>query len=174
MNTRKMLIGLMFLAALIGGIAAAATAGGRPLPRVNGPTNTRLGAQGVLWHGNDLGAGERILLVVGGTFSTGEEAEAANEQILIGDLQGYYVARTEQFVGLRDFLGSTANDYVLVTAFRTDAGAHEFLQVARAAGAPALPSPRLENRGDVYVGLGQEAHPNGSGPLIGPLRGVST
>jgi hypothetical protein len=173
MNARKMAIGMALLAAVTGGVAAVATAGDGPLPQVAGPTNPRLASQGVLWHGNDLGEGERILLVVGGTFPTRQEAEAANEQILIGDLQGYYVARTEQFVGLRDFLGATADEFVLVTAFRTDAGAREFLQIARVAGAPAMLSPRLKNRGDQYVGLGQEAHPDGSGPLIGPLKGVS-
>jgi hypothetical protein len=174
MISRKMMIGLALLAALIGGITAVATAGGGSLPTVAGPTNPDLAAQGVLWHGKDLGEGERVLLIVGGSFPTKADAESANEQILIGDLQGYYVARTDQFVGLRDFLGSRAEEYALVTAFRTDVGAREFLQIARAAGVPALPSPRFENRGDVYVGLGQEAHPDGSGPLIGPLQGVST
>jgi hypothetical protein len=71
-------------------------------------------------------------------------------------------------------MGAAADEYVLVTAFRTEAGARDFLDLADAAEQPALLTPRMENRGTVYVGLGQEAHPDGSGPLIGPLPGVST
>jgi hypothetical protein len=174
MNARSTIVGLGILAGVAGGIAAVATADDGSLPIVGGPTNPELAEQGVVWHGIDLGEGERILIVVGGSFPTREDAEQANEQVLFGDLQGYYVARTDQFEGLREFLGSSADEYVLVTGFRTEAGATGFLDLAAAAGQPGLLSPRLTNRGDVYVGLGQEAHPDGSGPLIGPLKGVST
>jgi hypothetical protein len=150
------------------------SAGDAGLPPVNGPTNPALARQGVVWHGNDLGRDERVLLVVGGSFPTAEAAEEANRGVSFGDLQGYYVARTDQFEGLREHLGSLAQEYVLVTAFRTGAGAREFLELASAAGAPASLTPRLRNRGDIYVGLGQEAHPNGTGPLIGELPGVTT
>jgi hypothetical protein len=138
------------------------------------PISPELAAQGVLWHGDDLGAGEKVLLVLGGAFATRQEAERANATILLGDLQGYYVASTEQFQGLRDHLGSKGSDFVLVSAFRTEQGAADFIEVARANDAPAILTPRLLNRGDEYVGLGQEPHPDGSGPLIGPLAGVST
>jgi hypothetical protein len=121
-----------------------------------------------------LGEGEDLLLVVGGSFHTREAAEEANEEISLGDLQGYYVARTDQFSGLAGFLGSLSEEYVLVTAFRTEVGAREFLELAEAAGAPARLTPRFGNSGGEYVGLGQEAHPDGTGPLIGPLPGVST
>jgi len=174
MNLRFRIASLGLLAALGGGAAAVASAGDAPLPPVNGPTNAALARQGVLWHGNDLGRNERVLLVLGGSFPTMEAAEEANKGLAFGDLQGYYVAPTDQFDGLREHLGSLAQDHVLVTAFRTGAGAREFLQLAGVAGAPASLTPRLRNRGDVYVGLGQEAHPNGSGPLIGELPGVST
>ncbi len=174
MKARSIFLGLGLLVAAAGGLAAVAAADGGQLPPVNGPTNPNLARQGVLWHGNDLGRDERILLILGGTFPTHEAAEQANQGIAFGDLQGYYVARTDQFVGLREHLGSLAQDYVLVTAFRTGAGARAFLDLASAAGAPASLTPRLQNRGDTYVGLGQEAHPNGSGPLIGELPGVST
>jgi hypothetical protein len=174
MTARSMILGLGVLAALGGGVAAVATADDDALPAVAGPTNQEMAGMGVLWHGNDLGEGEQILLVVGGSFPTVEAAQRANETVMFGDLQGYYVAPTDQFVGLRDFLGAAADEYVLATAFRTTVGAQEFLQLAEAAGAPASLTPRLENQGDRYVGLGQEAHPDGSGPLIGPLPGVST
>ena len=121
----------------------------------------------------DRGAGERLLLVVGGAFPTREEAEQARAQIRFGELQGFYVARTAQFVGLREFLG-TDSDHVLVSAFRTARGAKEFLALATAAGAPAFLTPRLENLGFEYVGLGQESAPDGSGPLTRPIPGVST
>jgi hypothetical protein len=174
MSRRSMvaIFGLSALTAL--GIAAVAVADDEPLPPVSGPTNPALADQGVVWHGDDLGKGERLLLVVGGSFASQEDAEEANEEIAFGDLQGYYVAQTDQFSGLRSFLGPLGEDYVLVTAFRTEAGATEFLELAGASGAPAQLTPRLSNSGDVYVGLGQEAHPDGTGPLIGPLPGVST
>ncbi len=173
MFSRALIVGGALLGGAAVGLASAAASDER-MPVVAGPTNQTLAQQGVVWHGNDLGKDERILLVLGGSFPTEEAAAAANEGITFGDLQGYYVARTEQFVGLREFLGSLAEEYVLVTAFRTEQGAREFLQLAHAAGAPARLTPRLTNRGWAYVGLGQEAHPDGTGPLIGPLPGVST
>ncbi|HEV3475295.1 MAG TPA: hypothetical protein VG602_08020, partial [Actinomycetota bacterium] len=69
----------------------------------------------------DLGVGERLLLVIGGTYPTREEAVRANEGMPFGDIQGYYVAQTDQFEGLRQLL-EKPDDYVLVTAFRTQAG----------------------------------------------------
>ena len=138
------------------------------------PISQGLAAQGVVWHGNDLGAGEKVLLVVGGAFETREEAEEANETIGLGDVQGYYVAATDQFEGLRDHLGVEGAEFVLVSAFRTAQGAADYIAVARANDAPAVLTPRLVNHGYEYVGLGQEPHPDGRGPLIGPLPGVST
>ncbi|MDQ4005722.1 MAG: hypothetical protein M3135_05405 [Actinomycetota bacterium] len=117
------------------------------------------------------GVGERLILVVGGAFATREEATEAVQPF--GELQGYYVARADQFVGLADAIGARASDFVLVSAFRTSQGAEEFASLARAAGDAAVVTPRLENLGSEYVGLGQEAHPDGSGPLTGPLPGVS-
>jgi hypothetical protein len=173
--SRRSIVAIIGLAALAGvGIAAVAVAEDEPMPPVSGPVNPTLADQGVVWHGNDLGKGERVLLVLAGSFQSQEAAEDANAGIAFGDLQGYYVAKTDQFAGLRSFLGPLAKDHVLVTAFRTEQGANEFLELAAAAGAPAQLTPRLSNSGDVYVGLGQEAHPDGTGPLIGPLPGVST
>jgi hypothetical protein len=154
--------------ALAVGVGAAMSRSGRPIkaPAVTDPSVPRLE--------QDRGAGERLLLVVGGAFPTREAAEAANAQISFGDLQGFYVAQTDQFVGLRDVLGKTADDFVLVSAFRTGGGAREFLELAQAAGAPAFVTPRLENLGWTYVGLGQEADPDGSGPLTEPIAGLTT
>jgi hypothetical protein len=122
----------------------------------------------------DRGAGERLLLVVGGAFPTREAAEQANARISLGDLQGFYVARTDQFVGLDRVLGGATNEYVLVSAFRTGNGARDFVDLVRTAGASAFVTPRLQNLGFEYVGLGQEAAPDGSGPLTEPIPGLTT
>ena len=179
---RMRVIATGILAAAMGSfLSAAALAGSHhtnipelPTPAAGLPISAELAEQGVLWHGNDLGAGEKVLLVLGGAFATRQEAARANTTIGFGDLQGYYVAATDQFEGLRDHLARRGSDFVLVTAFRTARGAADFIAVARANDAPAVLTPRLLNRGYEYVGLGQEPHPDGSGPLIGPLEGVST
>ena len=179
---RLRLIAIGMLAAAIGFLLSVAALAGShhgdvpelPVSAAGLPISAELAAQGVLWHGNDLGAGEKVLLVLGGAFATRQEAERANATIGFGDLQGYYVAATGQFEGLRDHIAGKDEDFVLVTAFRTARGAADFIAVARANDAPAVLTPRLLNRGYEYVGLGQEPHPDGSGPLIGPLEGVST
>lgn len=117
----------------------------------------------------DMGAGERVFLVVGGVFPSREAAEEAAAEMLFGELQGYYVAPVTQFAGLGPALDVPVSRHVLVSAFRTEAGAREFLELARAVGAPGILVARKLNGGDVYVGLGQEAHPDGTGPLLGPL-----
>jgi hypothetical protein len=122
----------------------------------------------------DKGVSEQLLLVVGGTFATREEAVAANADVDFGGLQGFYVAETDQFIGLREVLDQTADDFVLVSAFRTGKGAREFLDLAEVVGAPAFITPRLENRGWQYVGLGQEADPDGNGALTEPIPGLTT
>ncbi len=121
----------------------------------------------------DMGVGERVLLVVGGVFDSRREADEANARLLFGELQGYYVAPVAQFRGLAGALDAAPGAFALVSAFRTEAGAREFEQLARAAGAPALVTGRLHNLGRRYVGLGQEAAPDGRGPLRGPLPGVT-
>jgi hypothetical protein len=122
----------------------------------------------------DRGAGERLLLVVGGSFATRAEADLASQTIRIGDLQGFYVAPTDQFVGLDRVLGEAEAEFVLVSAFRTGRGATEFLDLVRSAGAAGFITPRLQNLGFEYVGLGQEADPDGSGPLTEPIPGLTT
>ena len=117
----------------------------------------------------DTGAGELLMLVVGGVFPTRAEAEAANDQLVFGDLQGYYVAPVAQFQGFRQQVGAPG-DFALVSAFRTQEGAGSFLELAQSFGIPATVYPeRVRSLGGVYAGLGQEAAPDGSGPLIGPI-----
>lgn len=116
-----------------------------------------------------LGAGEEVYLVVGGVFPSKKEAEEANAAISFGELQGFYVAPVAQFRDLEAFLGAAKGDWILVSAFRTPEGAQEFLELSTAAGAPAVLTPPVENRGYLFVGLGQERAPDGSGPLRGPV-----
>ena len=54
---------------------------------------------------SDTGAGELLIAVVGGVFDDRREAEAANEAMSFGDLQGYYVVPVAQFQGFRQQVG---------------------------------------------------------------------
>ena len=117
----------------------------------------------------DTGAGEVLLAVVGGVFPTQPEAEAANAQMSFGDLQGYYVTPVEQFRGLAQQLG-VQGGYALISVFRTQEGADEFVDMAAAFGNPATLYPkRVQSYGGVYAGLGQEPDPSGTGPLLRPV-----
>lgn len=119
----------------------------------------------------DTGAGELLVVVVGGVHPTRTEAQAAADAMPVGDLQGYYVVPVAQFQGFREQLGAPG-DFALVSVFRTQEGAQEFASFAHAFGYPAevLPS-RVRSLGGLYAGLGQEAAPDGSGPLTGPIPG---
>jgi hypothetical protein len=117
----------------------------------------------------DTGAGEQLILVVGGLYPTRADAEAANDAIVFGDVQGYYVVPVAQFQGFREQVGS-AGDFALVSAFRTQEGANAFIELANVFGAPAYVYPeRVVSLGGLYAGLGQEAAPDGKGPLLGPV-----
>lgn len=117
----------------------------------------------------DTGAGELLVVVLGGVFETRAEAEAANAAMTFGDVQGYYVVPVAQFQGFREQIGAPG-DQALVSVFRTEAGAQEFAAFAQAHGIAAeiLPT-RIRSLGGLYAGLGQEAAPDGSGPLLGPI-----
>ena len=117
----------------------------------------------------DPGAGELLRVVVGGVFATRSEAAAAADRLAFGDLQGYYVVPVAQFGGLREQVGGPG-EFALVSAFRTEAGALAFVDLARGFGVQAdlLPTA-VRSLGGVYAGLGQEAAPDGSGPLLRPL-----
>jgi hypothetical protein len=118
----------------------------------------------------DTGPGELLVAVVGGAYATKEEAEAANQQLAFGDVQGYYVVPVAQFSGLRQQLGQPG-EFVLVSLFRTSQGAQEFAAFAQSTDVAATILPlRVTSFGGAYAGLGQEANPDGSGPLLGPTE----
>ncbi len=116
----------------------------------------------------DLGVGERLILVTGGVFDTQQLAEAAADALSFGEMQGFYVAQVNQFAGLREALGGTG-PWVLVSSFRTQEGAEEFADLARSAGADPVVTPRVLSLPGVFTGLGQEARPDGRGPLMEPV-----
>ncbi len=117
----------------------------------------------------DTGAGEMLLVVLGGVYATHAAAETANAQMVFGDLQGYYVVPVAQFQGFQEQAGSPG-DFALVSVFRTDAGAQVFAGLAQSFGYPATILPnRVRSLGGLYAGLGQEENPDGSGPLLRPI-----
>jgi hypothetical protein len=117
----------------------------------------------------DNGAVELLIAVVGGVFPSRQEAEAANETLVFGDLQGYFVVPVAQFQGFRQQVGEPG-DFALVSAFRTEEGALAFADLAGTFGNAATILPeRVRSLGGLYAGLGQEADPDGTGPLLGPV-----
>lgn len=70
--------------------------------------------------------------------------------------------------GFRFEAGST----LALSGFRTKAGAEGFIEFARAVGVEGLFALRVRKTGGRYIGLGQEAHPDGSGPLLTPLPNI--
>ena len=102
-------------------------------------------------------------------FDDRREAEAANEAMSFGDLQGYYVVPVAQFQGFRQQVGEPG-EFALVSVFRTEEGANAFVELAAAFGNEASILPeRVRSLGGLYAGLGQEANPDGLGPLLGPV-----
>lgn len=117
----------------------------------------------------DTGAGEMLVVVLGAVYPTRAEAEAGNAQMAFGDVAGYYVVPVAQFQGFKEQLGAPG-DFALVSVFRTDEGAQEFAAFAELIGHPATILPtRVRSLGGLYAGLGQEANPDGSGPLTHPI-----
>ena len=126
----------------------------------------------------DTGAGELLIAVVGGVFASREEAEAANETLVFGDLQGYYVVPVAQFQGFRQQVGEPG-DFALVSAFRTEEGAREFADLAasfgNAGGDPARAGaePRRPLRGSGSGGgPGRHGSPARSGGGVAPVTAV--
>jgi hypothetical protein len=118
---------------------------------------------------SDTGAGELLIAVVGGVFDDRRAAEAANEAMSFGDLQGYYVVPVAQFQGFRQQVGEPG-EFALVSVFRTEEGANAFVELAATFGNEASILPeRVRSLGGLYAGLGQEANPDGFGPLLGPV-----
>ena len=150
-------VGVLFAVGLM-----AATARTAPAPR---PVGTPFGPSVP----RDTGAGELLLAVVGGVYPSRAEAEAANAAMAFGDLQGYYVVPVGQFQGFSQQV-SAPGDFALVSVFRTEEGAEEFVDLAAGFGNQAVILPeRVRSRGGLYAGLGQEANPDGSGPLVAPV-----
>ena len=148
---------------VVASVAMAVTALTAPDPQPYGPPIGPTVAR-------DSGAGELLLVVVGGVYPSRAQAQEANAQMVFGDLQGYYVVPVAQFQGFREQVGSPG-DFALVSAFRTQEGASEFVQLAAAFGQPAtIMTQRVRSLGGVYAGLGQEAAPDGTGPLLGPVE----
>jgi len=148
---------------VVASVAMAVTALTAPDPQPYGPPIGPTVAR-------DSGAGELLLVVVGGVYPTRADAEAANAQMVFGDLQGYYLVPVAQFQGFREQVGSPG-DFALVSAFRTQEGAAEFVRLAETFGHPAtILSQRVRSLGGSYAGLGQEARPDGTGPLLGPVE----
>lgn len=58
---------------------------------------------------------------------------------------------------------------LIVTGFRTKRGAEQFIELARALGVTDLVTIQARKIGGGDIGLGQEPHPDGSGPLLEPL-----
>ena len=158
-------IGLGFGGAV--GIGSAAVADRSGLGRLPGPP-ARYNAS-VPSMPRENGVGERLLLVVGGTYATQAEAEEANRtaQESFGDIQGYYVAPVDSYLGLREAVDS--GDWSLVSAFRTREGAEEFTALAQSAGQAAEVVGPVLALGGPYAGLGQEEDPGGQGPLLDAL-----
>ena len=146
------------IALVIGAFALVGDAAPGPQPPSVGPTVPQ-----------DTGAGELLVVVLGGVYPSRAEAEAANTAIDFADVQGYYVVPVAQFQGLQEEVGAPG-DFALVSAFRTEQGAQEFAAFAQSLGNPATILPnRVRSLGGMYAGMGQEAAPDGSGPLLRPI-----
>ncbi|MEX2406827.1 MAG: hypothetical protein WD834_05770 [Actinomycetota bacterium] len=153
---------LMTLVVTVVASVATVAAIARPAPRPPVPPNGPAVPA-------DSGAGELLLVVLGGVYPTRAEAVRAADGMAFGDVQGYYVAPVGQFEGFQQQAG-LPGDFALVSVFRTREGAESFVEVVRGYGHPATILPeRVRSLGGVYAGLGQEANPDGSGPLTGPI-----
>jgi hypothetical protein len=163
---RRLLVGAGAVSALAGLVAGARAAQGSGEEDISTP----LPAQAVPAKvPRDAGGGERLLVVVGGAFTTREEAIETNERYVFGDVQGYYVFPATQFAGLTEVL-PWQGSWILGTSFRTRDGAEEFTAVADAFDIPAVIVGPVTSVGTLYTGLGQESSPDGTGPLLRPLR----
>jgi hypothetical protein len=111
----------------------------------------------------DIGRGERVALVIGGSFLTRVEAELNASRWAADEIDGFFIASSD------DFEGMEAGRWILVSAFRTMRGAKEFSELAAATGFPDTMRMTTRYHGTTYIGLGQEPHPDGTGPLTRPL-----
>lgn len=232
---------LVAVAAMLGTLVGVATAAPQPVAPTEAPFDLA----------QISGKGENLILVIGGRFSTKEEAEKGAAAVSFGDMAGFYVDSTDNYdvigvyhqdgpdlvpipcVDLPQTIGDCEpgaviqsrqavalqyraltsdgrlvlgpddpacdsighppcvskrlnalltesngqlekGNFLLLSAFRTLTGAEEFAELARDRGA-IVAVIRATKSGDTYVGLGQEANPDGvSGPLLGPLSDPDT
>lgn len=238
---------VLLSAALVGTTASAAMAyvnedAGAASPS-DEPVTTDYGDPGT-------GRGERLLLLVTGSYATEAEAAAVAGSISYGDIQGLYVAPSDAFDVLdvyeqtnpsfvsspcskprpedvhvcetgqferirvqqeprlrrvpgaqwrselgsrRSASGRCAKDdappcvadrfdellgedgqlergrWLVVSGFRTKLGAQQFLLASYTARQEQAVVLRVQKNDDTDIGLGQEPHPNGKGPLVSPL-----
>ncbi len=158
---RGLILFLVAAVTIVAGLATGAIASRGPQPPSDPPVGPDVP--------RDTGPGEMLVVVVGGVYPTRAEAEDAGAQMALGDVQGYYVVPVAQFQGFNEGIGRPG-DFALVSAFRTDEGAREFAGAMGSFGYPATILPgRVRSLGGEYAGLGQEAAPDGSGPLLGPV-----
>lgn len=166
--SRMWVVGLSIAMGLVTALAiTAVSVGAQDAPEQPGPP--AIGDDLAPSMAQQLGVGERLLLVVGGTFPTQGEAQMRAEALRFGEMQGFYVAPIDQFGGLRQALGGTDHGWALVSSFRTEQGALEFFDLATTAGATPMITPRVESLPGVFTGLGQEPEPSGQGPLLNPV-----
>lgn len=117
-----------------------------------------------------VGVGERLILVTAGRFSTQGAAAQASATYSFGEVQGFYPVLVSQFQGLDSSLGGEG-PWVLASAFRTREAAVSFAIMATQAGADPFVTKRVTSWPGAFAGLGQEASPGGSGPLLAPIPG---
>ena len=132
-----------------------------------------------------LGINEPLIVILAaGPFATREEAEIAAEERSLGDVQGFYVDEARHYRQLArydieddslrwigdpgPFVRFPTQGWLVLTGFRTRAGAESLMPRVNAAELE-VEAWQVLKRGGEYIGLGQEAHPDGSGPLEGPL-----
>lgn len=84
-------------------------------------------------------------------------------------MERIWVAEPTQLILRRSAQRIGEEGWTVLTAFRTRRGAESFLDMANAFGVHDLEVLRVRKSGTAYVGLGQEAHPDGHGPLLEPL-----
>jgi hypothetical protein len=109
------------------------------------------------------GSAERIIAIIGGDFASRAEAVAVGGALPFGDIQGFSVARSDGFDG------EPPGRWLLVSGFRTVRGAAEFEELLRVLRIDVVRRIVTTYRGSDPIGLGQEPHPNGDGPLLSPL-----
>lgn len=149
-------------AVAVGAAALGSAAGGGSAPMAGPPA---ISDPTVPSMPQDGGVGEQLLLVVAnGTYRTQADAAAASQAFSFGEMQGFYEVQVGQFTGLRGAVGGTGA-WVLASAFRTRDGAEQFAELARSAGAKVTITPRVVSLPGDFAGLGQEARPDGTGPL---------